>query len=163
MLAGRRVEREWQWRSVQADARAKNQKAFEESVRMQKENYAHSLLKEKAEVLRDVGKFSKKQDDPFYRMAQVQGSLTESDSHYIVKAEVPEHEKENIKVTVKDDKVIVQGSRRFKDAIDQETSKISTENYQSFREVIPLEHPVKDKFTSRHWADGILTVKIPKA
>jgi HSP20 family protein len=68
-----------------------------------------------------------------------------------------------VKLIVKEDKVIVNGQRRFEDKIEDAASKVSTNNYQTFREIIPLEHPVREKLIDQKWENGILTLKIPKA
>jgi HSP20 family molecular chaperone IbpA len=152
-----------QQRAQFEQARKRNQKAFEEGVRLKKEQFANSLRKEKLEVMKDIGKFHDRQSDPFYRMTQVQGEMTEYPNHYEIKADVPKHEKDNVKVLIKDGKVVVQGHRRFEDRVKEQGGEVSTESYQTFHEVIPLDHPVKDKLTRSHWDNGVLTVIIPKA
>ncbi len=141
----------------------KNLKAFEQTVKNQRHNLKQSLAREKREVIEDVGKYQSKRADPFYRLAQPAASIDETSEHYIVRAHIPEHEKENVKVTVHEEKVIVHGARRFEDRVDDSDVSIATNNYQTFRQEIPLEHPVRDKQMQKSWADGILTVKIPKA
>jgi HSP20 family protein len=93
----------------------------------------------------------------------VDGRLSENDKQYVITANVPEHEKDNVKVVVKDDKVVVKGHRRFQDHLDENGKKISTESYQTFHEEIPLSHPVREKYARSSWNDGVLTVVIPKA
>jgi len=89
--------------------------------------------------------------------------LNESEGMYEMKVSIPEKEKDNIKVIVHENKVIVQGQRRFEDKIEQPDNKLSTSSFQSYRQEIPLEHPVLEKYAVHDWKDGILTLKIPKA
>ena len=145
------------------DAYTKNLNAFETQVKTQRENLKHTLAREKREVINDIGKYNGKNADPFYRLAQPAAEINDTGDHYVVRARVPEHEKENVKVVVHDDRVIVAGARRFEDRVDDSDVKISTNNYQTFRQEIPLEHPVREKLMKQSWADGILTIKIPKA
>lgn len=141
----------------------KNMKSFEETVKRQREDLRHTLMREKKEVTEDVGKYSSKKGDPFYRITQPKAELGETGDHYVVKTRVPEHEKDNVKITVKDDKVVVHGSRRFEDNIEDEEGRLATNSYQTFRQEIPLEHPVREKYLQKSYQDGVLTVKIPKA
>ncbi|NJL25600.1 MAG: Hsp20/alpha crystallin family protein [Calothrix sp. SM1_5_4] len=65
-----------------------------------------------------------------------------------------------MKVIVKENRVVVHGHRRFQDRVDaSDGGKVSTENYQTFREEIPLERPVHEKLALRSWENGVLTVK----
>jgi len=141
----------------------KNLQAFENQVREQREALAKSLVREKREVMEDVGRYNSKNQDPFYRLSQPNAELKESDNHYIIETRVPEHEKDNVKVVVHDNKVVVQGERRFEDKVEDVDGKIATNSYQTYRQEIPLEHPVREKFATRHYENGVLTVKIPKA
>lgn len=138
-------------------------KAFAEAIRSQKERYAQSLMREKAEIAKSVGRNSSRAADPFYNLVHADATIEESDSHYFINTVVPEHEKDNVKMHVKDGKVIVQGSRRYEDQIQDAGAKLATNNYQTFREEIPLERPVHEKLAERSYANGILTLKVPKA
>jgi HSP20 family molecular chaperone IbpA len=113
--------------------------------------------------MEDVAKYADKSADPFYHLTHTKAQVEETDSHYIVRADVPEHEKDNVKILVKDDKVIVNGQRRFEDRVKDENSQIATNSYQTYREIIPLEHPVREKHIHQSWKDGVLTLRIPKA
>lgn len=145
------------------EAFQKNLKAFSEQVRSQREMLTHTLAKEKKDVTEDVGHYNSKNSDPFYRMSDPKAELSETSSHYILQTRVPEHEKDNVKVVVHENKVIVQGARQFEDRIDEPENKIATHNYQTYRQEIPLEHPVHEKYLHREYDNGVLTIKIPKA
>jgi HSP20 family protein len=122
-----------------------------------------SLEREKREVMQDIGKYSSNQGDPFYNLTHAQASLMETDDHYIIETKVPDYERDSVKVIVQDGRVVVQGQRRFQDRINDGTSKLSTSNYQTFRQEIPLDRPIVESMVDRQWNNGILTTKIRKA
>ena len=152
-----------QQRQEYVEAENKSRAAFETSVREQKDRYTASLVKEKTEVLRDLGRYQDRRADPFYRLVQVNGRLEETDTHYVLTAEVPEHERANVRVSVRPNQILIQGHRSFEDKVERDGGTLSTESYQTFREDVPLEHPVRERFVRQSYANGVLTVKIPKA
>jgi HSP20 family molecular chaperone IbpA len=107
--------------------------------------------------------FHELRNDPFYQLNGAQAQVTETDNHYIIQAEVPEHEKDNVKIFVHDDKAVIQGHRKFNDDIQDPEGRLTTNSFQTFRQEIPLDHPVREKFAHRSYENGILTLKIPKA
>jgi HSP20 family molecular chaperone IbpA len=137
--------------------------AFTEQVRPQKELLQNSLAQEKRQVIEDVGKYNSKNGDPFYRLAEPKAQIKDTGDHYVIETKIPEHEKDNVKVIVHGDKVIVQGQRRFEDEVDDKDSHIATHNFQSYRQEIPLEHPVREKFIQKNYENGMLKIRIPKA
>ncbi len=144
-------------------AQQKAQAAYEQYVLLKREQLTKTLEKEKREIMNDIGKYSAQKEDPFYRFNQARARVSETERHYIISADVPEHEKDNVKLYVRDDKAVISGARRFKDQIDEPNGRISTANYQTFRQEIPLERPVHEKLVERNWENGVLTLKIPKA
>ncbi len=144
------------------NAQNKSLEAFSAHIQLEKENMVKSLEKEKREALDTVGKYRNQQNDPFYRLNKATAQVSETDTHYFIKAEVPEHEKDNVKLFVHDDKAVIQGHRKFQDEINEPEGRLNTSNYQTFRQEIPLERPVHEKLVKRTWENGILTLKIPK-
>lgn len=128
-----------------------------------KEKLQSELIKQKQNVIQNLGKYSDKADDPFYRMRTVDYSLSESSDMYELRAKIPEKEKDTVKVIVKEDKIVLQGQRRYNDQVNDANHKVATESYQSFREEIPLNHKVQERNIFSEWKDGVLTMKLPKA
>ena len=141
----------------------KNIKDFEDTVRAQREILGDTLARQKKSVTQNLGKYNNRSADPFYRISEPQANLRETDAHYFVQAQIPEHEKDNVHVIVHPDKVVVAGNRRFEDEVDDESGKMATHSYQTYRQEIPLEHPVREKYAQTSYENGVLTVKIPKA
>lgn len=128
-----------------------------------KEKLNVELIRQKQKAMQSLGKYNDKADDPFYQIKTVDYHLNEDQHMYELHAKIPEREKDNVRVIVKDNKVVLQGQRRFEDKVADEHHHLATESFQSFREEIPLSHPVLDHYISSNWKDGVLTLKIPKA
>jgi len=120
------------------------------------------LAQLKSGIAKKVEQYNEKKDDPFYKVEDRNTRLTENSKEYVIEARVPEHEKDAIKIKVSNDKVVVAGSRSFKDKVDHEDRKLSTQSYQSFREEIPLEYPVVTEAVTQTRDGDILRVTIPK-
>ena len=86
---------------------------------------AYGVLQEKREVMKNLGRHRDRLSDPFYQIQNAETSLTESDTHYIVQTKVPEHEKDNVKLFVRDAKVVVQGNRNFADDVKTVSKRIN--------------------------------------
>lgn len=141
----------------------KNTDDNQDMIIASKTKAAEQAIKEKQKVMSTLGKYNDKASDPFYRVNTIEYSLSESGQFYELTAKIPEKDKEMVKVAVKNDKIVLEGQRRYQDKIDQTTHSMTTSSYQSFREEVPLAHPVREKYATREWKDGVLTVKIPKA
>ncbi|MGE3759197.1 MAG: Hsp20 family protein [Pseudobdellovibrionaceae bacterium] len=143
--------------------RQKNRQQFDQVLELQKTTFAKNIMRDKMAHMKDINKYAGKDEDPFYQLKMTNAQVEETDTHYYIKAQVPEHEKDSIKIHVKNDMAVIQGNRRFEDKVQGENARVTTNNYQTFREEFKLEHPVREKMAERFWQNGILTYKIPKA
>jgi HSP20 family molecular chaperone IbpA len=108
------------------------------------------------------GHESNKKDDSFYKV-QDRGSRFSEKSHgYVIEAYAPEHEKDNIRVSVQRDKAIVSGQRKFGDELQEDGKKISTNNFQTFREEFKFGSPVSDEGMTRERIGDYVRFTIPK-
>ena len=104
-----------------------------------------------------------KQSDPFYKMRSFDANVAETDTDLIVNIKVPEHEKDTVRVTTKPGSVTVSGTRRYENKGKTEDGKsIATNSYQSYSETVPFKGSADANRMSRQYADGKLTVRIPK-
>ncbi|MCB0421195.1 MAG: Hsp20 family protein, partial [Bdellovibrionales bacterium] len=139
-----------------------NKERNEQILQTQETLFTKALTKQKTDQLKQSNHFTEKKDDPFYSLHGVPTQLIDNNSHYILKTEIPNHEKGNINVIVKQDKIIVSGQRAFEDRVEQDGRTASTNNYQSFREEILLDQPVQSDQIQKDYHEGILTTIIPK-
>jgi HSP20 family molecular chaperone IbpA/F0F1-type ATP synthase membrane subunit b/b' len=141
---------------------SKNESANRDSLRIQN----HNLLKEQVELkkkfFKESQQYAGKEDDPFYKLQERGNRLRENPDFYIVEAYVPEHEKDSIKINIRDDKASISGKRAFKDQIQEEGRKLSTNSYQSFREDFDFEKPVITEGMTRERHGDYVSFWIPK-
>lgn len=88
--------------------------------------------------------------------------MSENSDFYILRAYVPEHEKDSVKVSIQKDRATISGQRSFKDKIEDEGKIVSSSNYQSFREDFPFETPVMTEGMTRERSGDWVEFKIPK-
>ena len=79
--------------------------------------------------------------DSFYQLSGYKADLSEDPDYYTLKILLPEHEMKNLNVIVKQDQVIVSAQRAHNKKHEGYGRKVETNNYQSTRDVIALEHP----------------------
>ncbi len=100
--------------------------------------------------------------DAFYKVQDRGSQISERSDGYEIQAYVPEHEKDNLRVTIQNDKAIISGKRKFKDAVETEDKKISTNNFQTFHEEFKLGRPVSTAGMTREREGDYIKFFIPK-
>ena len=88
--------------------------------------------------------------------------ISESGGVYVIEAYAPEHEKDNLRVSIQRDKAIISGQRRFSDQAQDENKNMRTSNYQSFREEFKFERPVSQEGMTRERVGDYIRFSIPK-
>ncbi len=107
-------------------------------------------------------KYSGREEDPFYKTYDHGSKLSEDQEHYYLRTFLPAHEKDNVKVIIKQDKAVVSGRRGFADKINDDDKRIETSNFQTFKEVFPFSEPVITKGMVREREGDYITFRIPK-
>jgi HSP20 family protein len=89
--------------------------------------------------------------------------ISETDSEYLIKAELPEVKKEDVKVTVEDGVLTIQGDRRQeKEERGKKFHRIERA-YGSFVRSFTVPDYVDDAKVSAEFKDGVLTLHLPKS
>lgn len=89
--------------------------------------------------------------------------VSETDTHFIMKADLPGIEKENLHLELHDDLLTVKGERREETAEGEGENKRVVEcSYGSFQRAIRLPFTPSEKDVETHYEKGVLTVKIAK-
>ncbi len=88
--------------------------------------------------------------------------VTEDDQEYLVKAELPELKKEEVKVTVENGELTISGERKFeKEEKDKKYHRIER-SYGSFSRSFFLPEGVNGEKIAADFKEGVLTVHLPK-
>jgi len=140
----------------------KNESANRESLNIQNRNLLKEQVELKKKFFKEGEKFAGKEDDPFYKLQDRGNRLRENSDFYIIEAYVPHHEKDNVKVTIKDGTAAISGKRAFKDEIEEDGRKLSTSSYQTFREEFSFDKPVITEGMTRERSGDYVTFWVPK-
>jgi HSP20 family molecular chaperone IbpA len=105
----------------------------------------------------------KQAEDPFYHLSSFNAALSESDKEYQVKVALPPHEAKNLFLAAEGKTLRLSLARSFQDS--EKTSpntQTKSSSYQTILESIQTPGAFDPKQIRREYADGILTVFLPK-
>ena len=89
--------------------------------------------------------------------------IVEDDHEYLIKAEVPEVKKEDVKVTVQNGVLSLMGDRKFtKEEKDKKYHRVERA-YGSFVRTFSLPEDADENKVSADFKDGVLQVHLPKS
>ena len=89
--------------------------------------------------------------------------ITENEKEYLIKAELPEVKKEDVKVTVEHGRLSISGERKFeKEEKDRKYHRIER-SYGSFLRSFMLPDAANADKVMAEFKDGVLQVHVPKA
>ena len=89
--------------------------------------------------------------------------ISEDDKEYIVKAEIPEMKKEEIKINVHDDVLTVSGERKYEKEEKGKKYHRVERAYGSFMRSFVLPENADGSKISAEYKDGVLKVHLPKS
>jgi HSP20 family protein len=89
--------------------------------------------------------------------------IVEDEQEYLIKAEVPEVKKEEVKVTVQDGVLILAGERKFvKEEKDKKYHRVERA-YGSFVRSFSLPENADENKVTADFKDGVLQIHLPKS
>ncbi|SRR5512138_2353981 len=89
-------------------------------------------------------------------------NITETDKEYVIKAELPEVKKEDVKVTFENGAIKISGERRHEKE-QKDENEIRVESfYGTFSRTFQLPENIDPKGIRAEQKDGVLRVRIPK-
>jgi HSP20 family protein len=98
-------------------------------------------------------------DEPSWRPV---ANISETDSEYLIKAELPEVKKEDVKVTFDQGLLTISGERRHENKQKNENELRVESFYGSFSRSFSLPDNVDAKGIRAESGDGVLKIHIPK-
>ena len=89
--------------------------------------------------------------------------ISEDDKEYVIKAEIPEMKKEDIKLNVHDDVLMITGERKYeKEEKDKKYHRVERA-YGSFMRSFTLPEDADGSKVNAEYKDGVLKVHLPKS
>jgi HSP20 family molecular chaperone IbpA len=149
-------------KQIDAEGAAAVSHLSEEAAGISGENrtYGRNAKLQRPEVMQQD--YETKKSDLFYKVQDRGSQLSEGSDGYTIEAYSPEYEKDQIHVTVQNNKAVVSGHRKFQDQAMEDNKKISTNNYQSFREEFQFDSPVASDAMTQERSGDFISVYIPK-
>ena len=89
--------------------------------------------------------------------------VRESDDAFVFTAELPGIAKEDVEITAEDGILTLKGERRFNDKDEEKNYRRIERSYGSFSRSFKLASTVDAEHIAASFADGLLTVTVPKA
>ena len=89
--------------------------------------------------------------------------ISETDGEYLIKAELPEVKKEDVKVTVEDGVLTLQGERRQEKEEKGKKFHRVERSYGSFVRSFTLPESVDESGVKAEYKDGVLNLHLPKS
>jgi HSP20 family protein len=87
--------------------------------------------------------------------------IFERGGQFIVRADLPGLTKDNVKVDITDEALIIQGERKQEHEEDREGWHRSERSYGSFYRSIPLPEGIKAEEAKANFRDGVLEISMP--
>lgn len=141
-------------RTIKTNAEALNRASADAKAQLDRLRADHALK---------LQKYDDRLEDPFYRMVDLGTDLRDHGDYFVLKARIPEHERENVRVTVRGNDLVVTGTRRNEEKLNLGEGKGRTvSSFQTYQEVIPLGSPVEPQGLLREFDSHGLVVTIPK-
>lgn len=134
-----------------------NQEANQASARTNR-----SITTEKPAATPVVQNYETKDTDNFYKVQDRGSRVSEHKEGYMIEAYAPEHEKDNLRVSVANNRAVISGKRKFQDSVEEGNKKISTNNFQTFHEEFKFERPVVSEGMTREREGDYVKFFIPK-
>lgn len=138
-------------------ANSNNQETNQASTRTNR-----SISTEKPAATALVQNYETKDTDNFYKVQDRGSRVSESNEGYMIEAYAPEHEKDNLRVSVANNRAVISGKRKFQDSVEDGMKKMSTNNFQTFHEEFKFERPVASEGMTREREGDYVKFFIPK-
>jgi HSP20 family protein len=112
-------------------------------------------------------------DDPFFSVGRMEDDavmgmwnpavdLYEKDDHYMIKAELPGVDKNNVKIDLKDRLLTLSGERTYDNEVNEENYYRRERSYGKFQRAFTLPADVDSDKIKAEFKDGVLQIEIPK-
>ncbi len=99
---------------------------------------------------------------PLPRWGLIVSEVEETEGEILVRVEVPGLSKDDVQVVIEGNRLSLSGEKRFQRESRDSTYHIMERAYGSFQRVIPLPGNVDADKAKAGYADGVLTVRLPK-
>jgi len=119
------------------------------------------------------GRVNRLFDDPFFRIGRMDDDnglgmwnpavdLYEKDDHFMIKAELPGVDKNDIKIDLKDRLLTLSGERTYDNEVKEENYYRRERSFGKFQRAFTLPADVDSDKIKAEFKDGVLQIEVPK-
>lgn len=147
---------------LDADFKTVSQTHQDTMARLTNETYAQ-LQRARLDSSKKLSAYSERQEDPFYKLMDLQANFEDQGDKYVLTARVPEHEQKNVTVALRGNQIVLSGTRRNEERVEIEPGhQKGTSSYQSFMESFPFSQPVESRMMTHEFQGDKVIVTVPK-
>jgi HSP20 family molecular chaperone IbpA len=142
------------------DNMIKNHKDILARVKERFSNQVNSIVKDQMQYKTNI---TTKADDDFYKVSALNPTLQEGLDDYSISIQVPEHEKENVRLTAQKRDITVSLTRKFDDEVVEDNGDINkSRRSEVFTKKLTTNDIINSRDITQSYKDGVLTFKIAK-
>ncbi len=101
--------------------------------------------------------------DDMPALLRPQLDIAESDREYVITVEVPGVDEKDVKLSLDDQRLIIEGEKRQENTTEEDRYQRIERSYGSFRRVLDLPVDAKAEDIKASFANGVLTVTVPRS
>jgi HSP20 family molecular chaperone IbpA len=130
--------------------------------RLSHETYSQ-LQRARLDSSKKLSAYSERQEDPFYKLMDLQAEFEDQGDKYVLTARVPEHEQKNVSIAIRGNQIVLSGTRRSEERVELEPGhQKGTNSFQSFMESFPFAQPVEARMMSHEFRGDQVIITVPK-
>lgn len=135
-----------------------------EKIKALEDQATKSIADRTASSMERLKSVTDQTEDPFYRVKSLNPVMGENDKEYTIKVSLPPYEAQNVFASGEGDKVKISLNRRFQDKVENKETLngTRTNSFQTIVEYLEIPGAYETKKISKEYADGVLTVHVPK-
>ncbi|MFL5813209.1 MAG: Hsp20 family protein [Bdellovibrionia bacterium] len=131
-------------------------------ARLNNETYSQ-LQRARLDTSKKLSAYSERQEDPFYKLMDLQAEFDDQGDKYVLTARVPEHEQKNVSIAIRGNQIVLSGTRRNEERVEVEPGhQKGTSSYQSFMESFPFAQAVESRMMTHEFRGDQVIVTVPK-
>lgn len=96
-------------------------------------------------------------------MLRPQLDIAERDEEYVINVEVPGVSEQDVKLTLDDNRLIIDGEKRQESSTQEDRFQRIERSYGSFRRILDLPADAKPEEIRASFSHGVLTIRVPRS
>jgi HSP20 family molecular chaperone IbpA len=142
------------------DNMVKNHKSILDRVKERFNNQVNSIVKDQMQYKKNI---TQKGGDEFYKVSSLNPTITEDLTGYNLSIQVPDHEKENVRLTAQKRDITISLTRKFKDEVKEENGHVNkSKRSEVFTKNLQTQSILNSRSITQSYNDGVLTFRIAK-